>query len=156
LHGFIDGYAQFAKVPAPRLETVAWPAFLAGSAAHSTFRFEGEPPQHRATFDPVQMEQALINLLKNAHEHDRALQGRDGKSAVMPCQLLPRPGPIPGSGSRPGLLAAPSTAAAIQSLLAELIFVIAQEFAKELNQDRSANSAAALRPSHQNSFQMRH
>jgi nitrogen fixation/metabolism regulation signal transduction histidine kinase len=68
LHGFIDGYARFAKLPAPRREPVAWPAFLATLAAHVAFRLEGEPPAEPASFDPVQMEQALINLLKNAHE----------------------------------------------------------------------------------------
>ena len=72
LHGFIDGYAQFAKLPAPRLETVAFPAFLAGLAAHSQFSLEGEPPAGSAAFDPVQLEQALINLLKNAHESGSA------------------------------------------------------------------------------------
>jgi two-component system nitrogen regulation sensor histidine kinase NtrY len=44
LHGFIDGYAQFAKLPAPRLETVDWAAFLAGLAAHSAFRIDGAAP----------------------------------------------------------------------------------------------------------------
>jgi len=68
LHGFLDGYAQFAKLPAPRPQAVEWPAFLAGLEAHCTFRLEGAPPQGQARFDPVQMEQALINLLKNAHE----------------------------------------------------------------------------------------
>jgi two-component system, NtrC family, nitrogen regulation sensor histidine kinase NtrY len=68
LHGFLDGYAQFAKLPAPRPQAVEWPAFLAGLQAHCTFRLEGPAPQGQARFDPVQMEQALINLLKNAHE----------------------------------------------------------------------------------------
>ena len=72
LHGFIDGYAQFAKLPAPRLETVDWAAFLAGLAAHSEFRIDGAAPTGSAQFDAVQMEQALINLLKNAHESGSA------------------------------------------------------------------------------------
>jgi len=68
LHGFIDGYARFAKLPAPRREPVEWQAFLATLAAHAEFRLEGEVPAGPASFDAVQMEQALINLLKNAHE----------------------------------------------------------------------------------------
>ena len=75
LHGFIDGYAQFAKLPAPRLETVDWAAFLAGLAAHSEFRIDGAVPTGSAQFDPVQMEQALINLLKNAHESGSPPEG---------------------------------------------------------------------------------
>jgi two-component system nitrogen regulation sensor histidine kinase NtrY len=68
LHGFLDGYARFAKLPAPRPEAVDWPAFLAGLEAHCTFRIDGPAPVGSARYDPVQMEQALINLLKNAHE----------------------------------------------------------------------------------------
>ncbi len=72
LHGFLDGYARFAKLPAPRPEAVDWPAFLAGLQAHGTFRLDGPAPVGNARFDPVQMEQALINLLKNAHESGSA------------------------------------------------------------------------------------
>jgi nitrogen fixation/metabolism regulation signal transduction histidine kinase len=68
LHGFLDGYAQFAKLPAPRPQAVDWASFLAGLQAHCTFRFDGPAPEGSARFDPAQMEQALINLLKNAHE----------------------------------------------------------------------------------------
>ena len=68
LHGFLDGYAQFAKLPAPRPQSVDWSTFLAGLKAHCTFVLEGAVPEGTARFDPGQMEQALINLLKNAHE----------------------------------------------------------------------------------------
>jgi nitrogen fixation/metabolism regulation signal transduction histidine kinase len=68
LHGFIDGYARFAKLPAPRIEPVPWPDFLRGLAAHGTFQLIGPPPAAPARFDATQIEQALINLLKNAHE----------------------------------------------------------------------------------------
>ena len=68
LHGFLDGYATFAKLPAPRPQAVQWPAFLVGLRAHCSFQLDGGAPQGEARFDPVQLEQALINLLKNAHE----------------------------------------------------------------------------------------
>jgi nitrogen fixation/metabolism regulation signal transduction histidine kinase len=68
LHGFLDGYARFAKLPAPRPEDVDWATFLAGLQAHGRFVQDGAVPAGTARFDPVQMEQALINLLKNAHE----------------------------------------------------------------------------------------
>ncbi|MFL6697438.1 MAG: sensor histidine kinase [Vitreoscilla sp.] len=68
LHGFLDGYAQFAKLPAPRPQAVDWSTFLAGLQGHCTFCLDGPAPEGQARFDPVQMEQALINLLKNAHE----------------------------------------------------------------------------------------
>jgi nitrogen fixation/metabolism regulation signal transduction histidine kinase len=68
LHGFLDGYARFAKLPAPRPETVDWTEFLVGLAAHCAFRLEGDALRGSARFDRAQMEQALINLIKNAHE----------------------------------------------------------------------------------------
>lgn len=70
LHAFLDGYARLAKLPAPRPETLAWGPFLDGLAAHARFRLEGERPPAEATarFDGPQVEQALLNLLKNAHE----------------------------------------------------------------------------------------
>ena len=74
LHGFLDGYARFAKLPAPRPERVEWATFLAGLQAHCAFGLDGATPTGSARFDPVQMEQALINLLKNAHESGSAAQ----------------------------------------------------------------------------------
>lgn len=68
LHGFIAGYASFAKLPAPRHESVEWPAFLAGLAAQQAFRLEGALPAAPGWFDRAQLEQVLINLLRNAHE----------------------------------------------------------------------------------------
>ncbi|MDN3919633.1 sensor histidine kinase [Roseateles violae] len=68
LHQFLEGYARFAKLPQPQLQSVDWPAFLQGLAAHCQFRLIGEPPAAPARFDAAQVEQALINLIKNAHE----------------------------------------------------------------------------------------
>ncbi|OWQ91354.1 ATP-binding protein [Roseateles aquatilis] len=68
LHGFLSGYARFAKLPAPVLAPVAWRAFIDSLGAHYGFAVDGELPAVPGRFDPAQMEQALINLLKNAHE----------------------------------------------------------------------------------------
>jgi len=68
LEKFIDGYARFAKLPTPRKETVAWKPFLAMLQMQVAFRIAGELPERAGTFDTTQMQQALINLLKNAHE----------------------------------------------------------------------------------------
>lgn len=68
LHDFLDGYARFAKLPAPRPQPVDWGPFLAGLAAHSRFVAGGALPAAPGCFDAAQVEQALINLLKNAHE----------------------------------------------------------------------------------------
>ncbi len=68
LHLFIDGYASFAKLPTPAPERVAWPPFLDALERQRSFRLAGKLPDGEAWFDRTQIEQVLINLLKNAHE----------------------------------------------------------------------------------------
>ena len=68
LAGFIEGYSQFAKLPHPRLAPVAWDVLLERLRIVVAFRLVGPLPQRAASFDTPQIEQALINLLKNARE----------------------------------------------------------------------------------------
>ncbi|NYE64021.1 nitrogen fixation/metabolism regulation signal transduction histidine kinase [Duganella sp. 1224] len=68
LENFILGYARFAKLPAPRLESQQWQGFLGQLREQVMFTLIGEAPAEAAVFDPAQLEQALLNLLKNAHE----------------------------------------------------------------------------------------
>ncbi len=68
LHGFLSGYASFAKLPLPRREAVAWTALVARMAAHCEFQVLEPLPTTDGFFDTPQIEQALINLIKNAHE----------------------------------------------------------------------------------------
>ena len=70
LEGFIRDYAHFAKLPAPRLESVMWPLFISRLNSQMTFILEGSLPEKPAQLDIAQIEQALINLLKNAAESD--------------------------------------------------------------------------------------
>ena len=68
LAGFIEGYSQFAKLPHPRLAPVAWEVLLERLRAVVAFTHAGGLPERMASFDTAQVEQALINLLKNARE----------------------------------------------------------------------------------------
>jgi two-component system, NtrC family, nitrogen regulation sensor histidine kinase NtrY len=68
LAGFIDGYSQFAKLPHPRLAPVAWEVLIERLRVVAGFTLTGSLPHHCASFDTAQIEQALINLLKNARE----------------------------------------------------------------------------------------
>jgi two-component system nitrogen regulation sensor histidine kinase NtrY len=68
LHQFVSSYAAFAKLPAPRPESVPWRQFVADLRRQQTFNCIEPLPELPGWFDRVQVEQVLINLLKNAHE----------------------------------------------------------------------------------------
>jgi nitrogen fixation/metabolism regulation signal transduction histidine kinase len=68
LGNFIAGYAVFARLPAPQPLPVPWKDLIGDLAAQSRFSLAGALPESPGYFDRVQIEQALINLLKNAHE----------------------------------------------------------------------------------------
>jgi len=68
LEGFIRDYARFAKLPAPRLEPIVWAAFCDRLNSQIGFTLDGSLPEKAARLDAAQLEQALLNLLKNAHE----------------------------------------------------------------------------------------
>jgi C4-dicarboxylate-specific signal transduction histidine kinase len=75
LESFIHGYARFAKLPSPRFEQVAWTAFVQGLVAQQSFQLLGSLPEPALSCDRAQMEQALLNLLKNAHESGSVPEG---------------------------------------------------------------------------------
>jgi nitrogen fixation/metabolism regulation signal transduction histidine kinase len=72
LASFIDGYARFAKLPKPRAAAVNWEQFFARLEGTMSFRLGAPLPDHAAVFDASQLEQVLINLLKNALESGSA------------------------------------------------------------------------------------
>ena len=72
LEGFLRDYARFAKLPAPRGEPVRLPSFVERLRTQVDFAIEGTVPDETIRFDPAQVEQALLNLLKNAHESGTA------------------------------------------------------------------------------------
>jgi nitrogen fixation/metabolism regulation signal transduction histidine kinase len=67
LRTFLESYAQFARLPAPRRERTAWSDILDDVRALYEFRIDGNPNE-TSMIDRAQMQQVLINLLKNAHE----------------------------------------------------------------------------------------
>lgn len=92
LHSFLSGYAAFAKLPAPRRAAVAWQPFLARLATLGEFNLDGDVPHEPGWFDAAQIEQALLNLIKNAHESGSdpdeialrlAVQGADLRIEVL-------------------------------------------------------------------------
>lgn len=75
LESFIHGYARFAKLPSPRLEQVSWLIFVQSLGSQQTFQLLGSLPEQALSCDRAQMEQALLNLLKNAHESGSPAEG---------------------------------------------------------------------------------
>jgi len=72
LESFTQGYAKFAKLPQPRPDSVAWQPLLDVLGHNYAFKLAGSLPATPGWFDRAQVEQVLINLLKNAHESGSA------------------------------------------------------------------------------------
>jgi len=68
LRGFIEGYAKFARLPMPSKQENRWDPLIEGLRPLYSFQVEGRLPERPGMFDAGQMQQVLINLLKNAVE----------------------------------------------------------------------------------------
>lgn len=85
LHGFLAGYARLARLPRPRPTTVPWDAFLAGiRALHPAVQW-GPLPTTPGYFDAAQLEQVVLNLIKNAIE-------AGGRADAVSGQIAPEDG----------------------------------------------------------------
>ncbi len=89
LQRFIEGYGRFARLPEPRVEPVALPAFLEHLRRSEPFEFDGTPPAVVVEIDPGQIQQVLVNLLRNAREAGSPLDAiaiaasADGAAATL-------------------------------------------------------------------------
>jgi two-component system, NtrC family, nitrogen regulation sensor histidine kinase NtrY len=68
LHQFVAGYAAISRLPTPRPGRVIWMELIEDLARQQPFSVAAPLPQDPGWFDRLQLEQALINVLKNAHE----------------------------------------------------------------------------------------
>lgn len=68
LQSFLESYARFARLAPPEKKPVAWGSFLEHIAALTRCPIEGQAPDRPGHFDEAQLQQALINLIKNARE----------------------------------------------------------------------------------------
>jgi len=68
---FVQGYGKFAKLPEPKLQKVHWQSLIETLSTQWQFTDASKPAlddKTTITADAIQLEQLLINLLKNAHE----------------------------------------------------------------------------------------
>lgn len=84
LEGFIRGYARFAKLPAPRLEATPLQALVDRLRSQVPFALAEALPDDVVRVDVPQLEQALLNLLKNAHE-----SGSDASEVMLRVRKTP-------------------------------------------------------------------
>lgn len=87
LSDFLEGYARFARLPTPHKEDVNWRDFLGGVRRFYPFRIVGEVPGIPGYFDPAQIQQVVINLLKNAAE-----SGSPAEEVALELQAVPTGG----------------------------------------------------------------
>lgn len=69
---FIEGYARFARLPMPIKTGVDLGRLCHELKLQLAFNIEGELPTEPVWADEVQLQQVLINLIKNAHESGSA------------------------------------------------------------------------------------
>ncbi len=84
LEEFIRGYSRFAKLPAPRRQYITWRSLLSRLQSQIPFQWNGAHGEADVCADIGQIEQALLNLLKNAHE-----AGGDPAQVTVELRRLP-------------------------------------------------------------------
>ena len=81
LKSFIEGYARFARLPNPQCELVESYEFLSKLQNMATFELECKKTESPIYCDPAQIQQVLINLIKNAHEaSEENLENEEAKN----------------------------------------------------------------------------
>ena len=68
LHDFISQYAKFSRLPKPQIKAVNLSQFLKQIKTLTDVSCYLDVVREKANFDPVQLEQVVINLIKNAKE----------------------------------------------------------------------------------------
>lgn len=75
LNQFLQGYLEFARLPPPVRAPVAWASLVNQLQNYVEFELIGELPTRQWHLDSGQLNQLLLNLLKNAKEAGASDQG---------------------------------------------------------------------------------
>ena len=68
LKSFLNDYVSLSKLPTPKMRSVNWNSFIDKLRGSTNFEIHSSVPNQDGYFDPIQLEQALINLVKNSVE----------------------------------------------------------------------------------------
>ena len=68
LQQFIEGYAKFARLPKPQISAIEASSFFESLRKIRHFDFKANTENAMFYADPSQLQQVVINLVKNAHE----------------------------------------------------------------------------------------
>ena len=148
LEGFVNDYARFARLPEPVKEAVEWRPFLEGLATLMPFRAPEELPEEPGYFDRTQLQQALINLLKNASEAGATAAeiavepGRDGGVRIS---VLDDGKGMSDDNLRQALLPFYSTKKSGSGLGLALCREIVEAHAGSIRMERRSNAGIAVR-----------
>lgn len=73
LHLFLSQYATYARLPAPQFKTVELASFIESIERLSQIKVNVDVNESTIVIDQAQIEQALLNLIKNAKESGSAI-----------------------------------------------------------------------------------
>jgi len=71
LNEFIKGYASLTKIKLPQQSVIVWPTLIEQLQSLYPFKLCSQLPNSPVKANVAQLEQVLINALKNAHEADQ-------------------------------------------------------------------------------------
>ena len=74
LHHFIEKYARFSRLPDPDIKQVDMQKFISGLEKISDLQIDQSLARANVRFDESQIEQVMINLIKNARESESPLK----------------------------------------------------------------------------------
>lgn len=85
LRSFLEGFAQFARLPAPRKVDVEWDRFLEGlGTMWPSLRIEGDVPATKAWFDPAQILSRCSSTCSRTRRRPAVPRGASCSSSVLP------------------------------------------------------------------------
>jgi two-component system nitrogen regulation sensor histidine kinase NtrY len=108
LRRYVEGHAEFARLPTPRLADIDLVVFLRELQYLVPFQLEAEAETQPVRIDPAQLQQVVLNLVRNAKE-----AGSPEKNIVVKVSAVPDRGVVMEVCDRGGGMEAETMAKAL-------------------------------------------